>query len=105
MIEPIIVREGASVRTADELALTFVDDAVSLGAKLSAYGKNVRARVEDRLEENRSPRSGVAWLDNDTLATELHWLVTEMETELSTLGYVVEWEDGYVITWADSEEE
>lgn len=97
--ETVTRREGASTRTADDLQSVFVADAVALGATLSPYGKSAIAEIDAALESERS--MGVAWLPNDEtgagLADELGSLVSQMETELHTLGYSVYWEDGYRI--------
>ena len=94
--ETLVQREGASQRTADELRSLFIDDAVSVGAELSPYGKDALSRINANLNANRSPY-GTAWLDDDSLSDELGGLVNAMETELYTLGLSVYWEDGYTI--------
>jgi len=88
--ELITSREGASLRTADELCELFIEDAVALGAELSAYGRVIQARVNDKL-------SNESWLEDADLAEELRDVTNQMETELSTLGYSTYWDDGYRI--------
>lgn len=91
----LIVREGASLHTADELSAIFLNDAVGLGAELSPYGQDVLKRVSDTLSANES--MGVAWLEDGELQDELQTVSNQVETELYTLGYSVYWEDGYRI--------
>ena len=94
--EVLAQREGASVRTADELCVMFILDALSCGAELSPYGADVLARADANLAANE--RSGVAWFSNDedgqSLADEVRSLVDQVE---STLDAVTYWEDGYQI--------
>lgn len=97
--DAVVIREGASLHTADESLALFVDDAVSLGAELSPWGKGVMTVAWRLLREHES--LGVAWLpDNDSgevTRDELVNLSDQMETELHTLGYRVFRNDGYVI--------
>lgn len=105
MAEPVIIREGASLRTADELGVLFVEDAVSLGAELSPWGRTTLDRLNALLSEWRDPQSGTAWLPESDDREDLYALQSQMETELYTLGYVVEHEDGYVITLNDDDDD
>ena len=93
--ETLVQREGASLRTGDELSLLYLDDMESLGqGELSPYGADVRARAESALEANRSPRSGTAWIDDSDLADELNDVVFQVE---SASDYLTYWDDGYRI--------
>lgn len=96
--ETLIRREGASTRTADDLARTFLHDAVSVGAELSPYGRDVRNRADMALDANE--RLGVAWLPDDEvgaeLADELQSVVWQVESAMPD-GLRVYWEDGYSI--------
>lgn len=91
----LIVRDGASVRTADESAVLFIEDACSLGAALSPYGDDVLKRANEALEANRSQASGVAWLDDEGLHDEVMTVYGQVETELATLGIYTYQQDGY----------
>lgn len=94
--EVLIVREGASLRTADELTVQFIDDAVSLGAELSPWGKTVLQRAKKLLADNES--MGVAWLpegpDGDEVRDDLDTLTWQVEANLEPMVYR---EDGYRI--------
>lgn len=79
-------REGASLRTSDELALTFIGDALGVGGELSPYGRDVYDQAGEALSDG--------WVDNGDLADELHELVRQVE---ASLGYWVTWDDGYRI--------
>ena len=93
--DTLVQREGASLRTGDELALLYLDDMESLGqGDLSPYGADVRARAEAALEANRSPRSGTAWIDDSDLVDELNDVVYQVE---SASDYLTYWDDGYRI--------
>jgi hypothetical protein len=92
--EILASREGSSGRSADQLLSTFIDDAVSLGAELSPYGKDVVARVNEGFAKLEWWES---WLEDTDLAEELRTVADQVETELYTLGLSVYWEDGYTI--------
>lgn len=100
--EVIAQREGASTRTADELCVVFIEDAVDLGVELSPWGQDTYRAAVDNLDANRS--MGVAWFSDDEEGAELHdsvrGLVDQVENDLATMdeGYSVWWEDGYVIS-------
>ena len=91
-------REGSSLRTADELLSVFIDDAVSLGAELSPYGKDILLRADAAMQVS-GPMSN--WLPDTEEGYEfrdaLQTVANQVETELYTLGYSVYWEDGYRI--------
>lgn len=94
--EVLISREGASLRTGDELAVQFIEDAISLGAELSPWGKDVLSRARAALSENES--MGVAWLpdgeDGEGIRDDLQTLEWQVEAELEPMVYR---EDGYRI--------
>lgn len=96
--ELFVSREGASLRTADELLTVFLNDAKDLGAELSPYGQDVLTRADAALMEYAKENvSFSAWLDDAELQDELATVVSQLETELYTLGYSIYWEDGYRI--------
>ena len=81
-------REGASLRTGDELALVFIDDALDIDADvLSPYGREVYNEATEALSKERH-------IEDADLAEALHDLARQVE---SHLGLWVTWEDGYVI--------
>lgn len=104
--EAVVVREGAAVRTADELLLVFVEDAVSLGAELSATGRITLAEFRTVMTGYTNLLSGSASLPESAegLRMDVESLVNQLETELGTLGFDVEWNDGYVITPSQDED-
>lgn len=92
--ELLIMREGASQRTADDLSAQFIHDAWGCGAELAPYGRDVLARVDARLAQTR--RMGVAWLDDESLCDELSSLVSQVESSLPD-HVRADWDDGYLI--------
>jgi hypothetical protein len=93
--ETLVQREGASVRTGDELALLYLDDMESLGqGELSPWGSEIRAICNTRLEVNRSLVSGTAWIDDADLVDSLDDVVRQVE---SASDYLTYWDDGYRI--------
>lgn len=93
----LVSREGAAVRTADELAHLFLLDARDLGVTLSPYGLDVLERCARDLERER--RYGVAWLSSPDLHDELMTVVSQVEADLATMddGGMTYWDDGYRI--------
>lgn len=88
----LVVREGASVRTADELALCFIGDALVLGASLSAYGRDIYEQAGAALTEPCS------WIEDPDLAQALHDLAWQVECSGEMPDdLMVVWDDGYVI--------
>lgn len=87
--EMLVTREGASHRTADELARVFIDDALNLGAELSPYGQGVLEKVDAAFEADGS------WITDPDLAEALRDLSFQVEQYLADL--VVTWDDGYTI--------
>jgi len=57
----LVSREGASLRTADELALVRVHDCVECGAVLSSRDTAELKRLERALAEAYDPHTGTAW--------------------------------------------
>lgn len=104
-----MIRDGAAVRTADELVLTFVGDAVSVlgDDALSPWGREAVEAAEAALEAARDSHSGVAWFreEDGGVRDDLQTVANQLESDLWTAGYAVEWEDGYVIRTADEGDE
>lgn len=81
-------REGASLRTGDELIALYLDDALSIDPEcLSPYGRDVKARVDAALAES-------SWLDDSDLGDELYSVRDQVESSLDAVTY---WDDGYRI--------
>lgn len=108
-MDPVIIREGAALRTSDEQSLLFIEDAISLGAELSPWGMTVYRTVRDALSDRR--HIVVEDRDDEALLFDMLRLEEQLEADLATLenrdentsairsvGYTVEREDGYVIT-------
>jgi hypothetical protein len=94
--ETLVVREGASTRTADESALCLIDDLVGLGAaELSPYGAVVVDQARAALDAAEGP---CAWIDPDqyaNLAEELYEVANQVECNASAV--LVFHDDGYRI--------
>lgn len=95
--EVMVMRAGASARTADDLLSVFIHDAVGLGFELSVWGREFLAEYDANLEANRS--MGCAWLDdnNGELSDAMGSLVSQVEAQLHGMEYAVFWEDGFSI--------
>lgn len=102
--ETLVSREGASLRTADELGHEFLTDVASVcGAWISPEFERDTIRIGNALADNRSAY-GVAWLptadetdDGEDMPDTLADMLRSAETFLSDHGYSVWWEDGYRI--------
>lgn len=96
----IALRQGAAVRTGDELNLVFIDDCLTnFAGELLTEDERVQVGgLETALEAARDAHSGVAWFDaeDSEAAAELARLVEQRLPE----GTWVNWEDGYVILQA-----
>ena len=91
----LVMRDGASMRSADELCELFVMDAVQLGAELSASGRILMAEVAADFAA-----TGESWLSDPDLADALRDLTNQVESDLYTVDAIhpwVTWEDGYVV--------
>jgi hypothetical protein len=96
----VVAREGASLRTADELVLQFIVDAQDVAEaanqtiKLAPWGEDVVKQAGEAMDD------GDNWLADDTLSDHLHTVANQMETELAGLdggGFYVHWDDGFLI--------
>lgn len=93
-------REGASLRTADELCVLFLDDALSIDpACLSPYGLDVKTRAEAALEASHDAHLS-SWLDDADLSDELRNVVGQVESYLDAWTF---WDDGYRIVQPSSD--
>lgn len=91
-----VVREGASHRSGDQLAETFVDDGMNLTYVKPTNEQMAEAAVVIEACEEDHAVNGV-WLGNDDLREELEALVRKVEGMLTNAGWNVDWDDGYVI--------
>lgn len=88
--EVLVQREGAHSRTGDELIMCFIDDAMSLGAELSAFGRAIYDDACVALGESR-------WIEDDDLAEALQDLAGQVECgEMPDDSFVV-WDDGFIV--------
>ena len=89
----LVIREGGALRTAEELACTYVSDAEDLGVNLSEW-----ARV---ILDSSAVKSALGrWKATDEdmqLRFALETLVNQVEEDLGMLGIDTEWNDGYVL--------
>ena len=91
----LVVREGASLRTADELTLLLIEDLVSVGAELSATGRIDFKRLTDALERDRNPETGTAWFSDPDDADAAQDLAFQVEQYVGDLCVIRD--DGYRI--------
>ena len=117
--ESVVIREGASTRTSDELSVVFLEDVAELYALTfpsRVYeGRINRLALEQEaddwrgtLEGERDPYSGLAHLpegdDDHDWHDALSHAVMRFESHLVAAGYGVNWDDGYVIVAAVDDE-
>jgi len=93
--DTLVVREGASLHTADELAMILIEDLQSVGAELSPWGVEQRDRLAKQLETDRDSTSGVAWFAFPEDAEAARDLADQLEGYVADLWVVHE--DGYRI--------
>ena len=79
-----VQRDGSSQRTVEELLNVFLDDVIAIALDNDVDG------IGSRLDEIRD-RTDVDDVEH------LDWLANQAETLLFELGYLVEWNDGYMI--------
>jgi hypothetical protein len=84
IIDILVQREGSSQRTVTELINVFLDDVISIALEDDPDGTGSRLdEIRDRVD-----------VDD---AEHLDWLADQAENLLADLGYLVEWDDGYII--------
>jgi hypothetical protein len=95
--ETLVIREGASLRTADELGVEFLSDtAAVLGAWPSEEFERETLRLGNALADNRS-EMGTAWFRDAEDGDALGDAIGQAESALSAAGLSAYWEDGYRI--------
>lgn len=89
--DPIVIREGSSLRTQNELDLLFIQDVFDLSRLDPDWV--VRDKADDLLgcASAAFDETGI-WTNED-----LENLANEAEDLLYTIGFEVEWSDGYAI--------
>ena len=92
-----VSRDGASARTADDLAVTFLEDVADILETLSVPDPaGTTARETATYWRDKLPDGG--WVDNPEHAEGLHDDIPQAEARLAHVGLYVEWDDGYVIS-------
>lgn len=91
-------REGASTRTADDLAYVFLTDVVGI---LEAEGRPVPAQLAEAVaywteDDLWDDNMGCRWV-KETVEAEIHDDINTGESALYDIGASVWWDDGYVI--------
>lgn len=93
--ETLVIREGAGLRTADELTMILIEDLVSVGAELSVWGRDEYNRLSAALSASRNPKSGTAWFDNPDDGESARDLSHQLENYVADLWVIHD--DGYRI--------
>lgn len=93
--ETLVVREGASQRTADDLTLVLIDDLLACGAELSAMGRFTLDELTAAAERDRDPVSGCMWFADSDVADAARDLAWQLENYVADLWVIHE--DGYRI--------
>jgi hypothetical protein len=111
MTDVAVIREGASLRTSDELQVVFLDDVVAIAADQKSdhpqlpYLQAVAEQWNHKLGRMRDPVSGLSHLPDAEDDDDREFLqddVRAAESLLGDCGYVVDWNDGYVIRKEES---
>lgn len=102
----VVIREGASTRTADELLLVYVEDASLIlhdaGTELTPWADDVIHRAHSALD-TVDEFTHTAWLPASTygerLRDELVTLADQVDADMTTMDapHFTYWEDGYRI--------
>lgn len=93
-----VQREGASLRTGDELGRRFLEDTIDLLTGPATLGVFVMPRdLTVCIEQLDEDFADAGWLDNDDLREEMVEHERHLEGELASHGWSVEWDDGYRI--------
>ena len=93
--DTLVIREGASLHTADELTMIEIGDWLDVGANISVWGRAELARLESALEDSRDPVSGTAWFADEDDADSARSLAWQLENDQADVWIIRE--DGYVM--------
>lgn len=88
---PVIIREGSSSRTYEELIVQFAVDVRELADLTTDY--DVKDTAEQLVQDARHA-AGCEECGEDCV---LECVVHDAETLLGDIGYYVDWDDGYAI--------
>ena len=91
----LVIREGASLHTANELSLLLADDLRDCGVVFSDDQTRRYDELSKRLSAAENPTSGCAWFAEDDDAQAAHELAYELEIQADGLWMLSD--DGYVI--------
>lgn len=92
----LVSREGASLHTADELALIRASDCEDCGAAMTDSDSALYRRLTDQLAEDTDPRSGCGWFADPSDQEAAFELADRMEAGLPVSVRLYA-DDGYVI--------
>lgn len=93
-MDPVIIREGAALRTPRELCVQFIMDTAALC--------QAAAESDESIEPTWREAEEIAKIaEGEEDSQILHEMTEDANSILSGIGYVAEWEDGYVI-WEES---
>lgn len=92
----LVVREGASLHTADELTLILAADCVECGAVLSADHAAQLAELNKRAKIDRDPHSGCMWFTDPDDSESAQLIADTAESNLPD-GIALFADDGYRI--------
>lgn len=95
----VVSRMGAAARTADDLSVTFLEDALDVGAIVSKGDREAFERLRGVLYSQET-RTGCYWFEDEADSDEARELGRVFEDALPE-GVRVEWEDGYTIIIPD----
>ena len=90
----LVIREGASQRTADSLLLLLCHDLIDCGAEVSVWGQEV-LDAADKAEENAMSKAGTSWFLGG--AVEFDQVATLADQLEAATDLVVIQDDGYRI--------
>lgn len=94
--DTLVVREGASLHTDDELSLLLVHDLVECGVKLSADDTAELARLQAALNAAYDPHAGTAHFSDPHDSSAAHELAVRADQDAD--GLYVARDGGYVIS-------
>jgi hypothetical protein len=89
----VVIREGASMRTGDELSECFVLDALDLGAEMPECWESLWAEIQEALRHD----SWIGDIDLGGTLSDICTLSAEWLRSVEGHDYLTRWDDGYVI--------
>lgn len=92
----LVIRQGAALRTADELSLLLVSDLIDCGVKLSEIDMATYSYLDDALTNAYDPHTGLAHFADENDAQDASDLAQMVEQDSD--GLWIAHDDGYVIS-------